>query len=74
MSDRSPTKTDPLLAHDERVALAELVRSRGEETVRVHLGIGKLALARLLAGLPVLRSTIYVARDGMRTLIRGIGR
>lgn len=40
----------------------------------MHLGIGKLALARLLAGLPVLRSTIYVARDGMRTLIRGIGR
>lgn len=65
MSNSSLTTRNQVLTPAERRQLLAWVQAKGEDTVRGELAVGKLPLARLLAGLPVLRSTLAVARGGL---------
>ena len=53
------------LLPDERDLLVRLIRARGQRAVRHALGISRHALARLLAGLPVRRGTLFFARKAL---------
>lgn len=68
MSNSSLTTPNQSLTPAERRQLLAWVHAKGEDAVREQLAVGKLPLARLLAGLPVLRSTLAVARSGLRQL------
>lgn len=62
---------DKLLSASERTLLREFVQRLGESAVCHALGIGRLSLARLLGGLPALRSTVRAARAGISALRGG---
>lgn len=53
------------LSQAERRTLAQLIALRGESGVLAELDLGRLPLARLLAGLPVQRATLAIARAGI---------
>lgn len=66
MGDPKPETSDRRLSRSELALLRRAVHEHGEEATRTALGTGRLSFARLLAGLPVLRSTLTVARAGLQ--------
>lgn len=70
MSNQSPATRDRQLSPTERRELARLVAEHGEPAIRAQLGLGKLSVARLVAGLPVLRATLTVTRAGLAELAK----
>ena len=70
---QTPVTSDRCLVPAEQRQLKELIRRHGERKVRERLGVGKAPLARLVAGLKVLRSTTAVARVGMASFLKEAG-
>lgn len=61
-TNRTPGPTAPLELRNQVTAL---VREAGEAATVRHLGISRLALARVVAGLPVRAGTIALVREAL---------
>ena len=57
-----------VLSADGRARLAALIAARGERVVAVAVRVGRPALGRVLAGLPVRLGTIALVEQGIAKL------
>ena len=74
MNDHSPTSADTTLTQQETQQLRKLLHTLGEPKLRERLGLGKLPMARIIAGLPTLRATVALTRAGIASLTKGVGK